>query len=70
MRCQRVCPYDRGVQGWAEVRGEFSEEETDYLLEGKFEGEPAAAMDEKLKRSGLELTLFPRNLEVLLRQKE
>jgi epoxyqueuosine reductase len=70
LRCQRVCPYDRGVQGWAELRGDFSEEETAYLLEGRFEGERAAALEEKLKAIGLDLTVFPRNLEVLLRQKE
>ncbi len=70
MRCQRVCPYNKGVQGWAEVRGEFSEEETAYLLDGKFSGDEAASMGSKLKSMGLDLTIFPRNLAALLRLRE
>jgi epoxyqueuosine reductase len=70
MRCQRACPYNKGVNGWAEVRGEFTEEETAYLLEGKFTGDEAAAMGAKLKTVGLDLNFFPRNLAALLRQKE
>jgi epoxyqueuosine reductase len=70
LRCQRACPYDKSVNGWAIARGEFSEEETAYLLEGRFEGERAAEMERKLATVGLELALFPRNLEALLRQKE
>jgi epoxyqueuosine reductase len=70
MRCQRACPYNKGVSGWAEIRGEFTEEETAYLLEGKFTGDEAAAMEGKLKTMGLDLTIFPRNLAVLLRLKE
>jgi epoxyqueuosine reductase len=70
MRCQRACPYNKGVQGWSEVRGVFTEEETAYLLEGTFTGDEAAAMEGKLKTMGLDLTIFPRNLAVLFRQKE
>jgi epoxyqueuosine reductase len=70
MRCQRVCPYNKGVQGWAEVRGVFTEEETAYLLEGKFNGSEANVMESKLKTMGLDLTIFPRNLAALLRLKE
>lgn len=67
LRCQKACPYDKEVRSWYEDRGEFSEEETEYLLKGKFSGSKAKRMDRKLKRLGLELTSFPRNLKVLLR---
>jgi epoxyqueuosine reductase len=70
LRCQRVCPYDKNVSAWMEARGEFSEEETAYLLRGEFSGEKAAAMDEKLKKVGLDLTVFPRNLQALLAAKD
>lgn len=66
MRCQRACPYDKKVVDWCEDRGEFSEEETAYLLRGKFKGDKAAEMQKKLNGVGLDLSLFPRNLEVLL----
>ena len=66
MRCQRACPYDIDVIDWCEDRGEFSEEETAYLLRGRFRGDKAAIIQKKLKRVGLDLSLFPRNLKVLL----
>jgi epoxyqueuosine reductase len=66
LRCQRACPYDKAVANWYENRGEFSEDETEYLLRGKFSGEKAAKMEKKLKRLGLDLTSFPRNLKTLL----
>lgn len=69
MRCQRACPYNREVQGWAEVRGGFTEEETAYLLDGRFEGDKAIVMEGKLRTMGLDLTIFPRNLATLLRSK-
>jgi len=68
MRCQRVCPYDRDVADWYEDRGVFTEKETTYLLNGKFLGVKAADMEKKLKRIGIDLTIFPRNLEALLAQ--
>lgn len=68
MRCQRVCPYNRMALDFTSARGELSEEETALLLSGQWEGEAAAALDEKLKGMGLSLSLFPRNLKVLLRQ--
>ena len=68
MRCQRVCPYDKEVIGWHIDSGKFSEEETAYLLKGDFSGPEAKKMDRKLKRLGLDLTVFPRNLEVHLRR--
>jgi epoxyqueuosine reductase len=66
MRCQMVCPYDKGVIDWREDRGEFSEGETAYLLRGRFRGVMAAEMQKKLGRVGLDLSTFPRNLKVLL----
>jgi epoxyqueuosine reductase len=69
MHCQRVCPYNREVIGWHWVLGDFTEDETGYLLKGEFSGSRAKAMDKKLKKLGLELSIFPRNLEVHLRQR-
>jgi epoxyqueuosine reductase len=66
MRCQRACPYDKEFVNRYEERGFFSEEETKYLLKGKFTGPKAKAMERKLKRIGLDLTTFPRNLRMLL----
>ncbi len=66
LRCQRACPYDKAVADWYEDRGEFSEDETAYLLRAKFSSEKATKMEKKLRRIGLDLTTFPRNLEVLL----
>lgn len=69
MRCQKACPYDKDIIDWHRDLGEFSEEETAYLLKGEFKGAKAKAMDLKLKRVGLDLSIFPRNLEVHLRQR-
>lgn len=66
MRCQLACPYDKDLVGWYEDREEFSDEETAYLLGGKFSGKKAAGMERKLKRVGLDLSSFPRNLRALL----
>jgi epoxyqueuosine reductase len=68
MCCQAACPYDKDVIGWREDRGRFSEEETAYLLRGRFSGSKAAKIEKKLKRLGLDLSIFPRNLEVLIAQ--
>ncbi len=68
MRCQRACPYDKDVVGLYEDRGVFTEDETAYLLNGKFRGEKAAKMEKKLGRLGIDLSIFPRNLKVLLAQ--
>jgi hypothetical protein len=49
------------------VEGErFSEEDTRYLLDGKFDGTQGKEMLAKLERCGLDLTVFPRNLQALL----
>jgi hypothetical protein len=53
------------------VEGEvYSEEETEYLLKGEFQNEAAEEIMEKLERSGLDLSIFPRNLVVLIDQAE
>jgi len=70
MHCQRVCPYNKAFIGSYTEGGEFSEIETAYLLEGEFKGEKAKAMEEKLKLIGLDLSIFPRNLQVLLDQRK
>ena len=67
MRCQKACPYDKDVRSWYEDRGEFSEEETEYLLKGEFSGAKAKKVARKLGRLGLDLSSFPRNLKVLIR---
>ncbi|OGS42216.1 MAG: hypothetical protein A3K67_02440 [Euryarchaeota archaeon RBG_16_62_10] len=66
MRCQKACPYNKEVAGWYEDRGEFSEDETAYLLKGRYSGKKAVSIERKLKQIGLDLSGFPRNLEVLL----
>ena len=70
MCCQRSCPYNKGVADWYVDRGVFDEAETEYLLQGRYRGRKAAAIQRKLKAVGLELRLFPRNLEVLLGKKQ
>ncbi|MFA5312366.1 MAG: 4Fe-4S double cluster binding domain-containing protein [Methanomassiliicoccales archaeon] len=67
MKCQDVCPYDRRARDWAEDGETFTEEETEFLLSGDLEGKRPDGMCEKLGRHGLDLTTFPRNLEVLLK---
>ncbi len=66
MHCQRVCPYDRDVIDWSEEGETFSEEETEYLLSGVYGDGRAKGIEKKLARSGLDLTIFPRNLKVLI----
>jgi len=68
MRCQWACPYDKEFRGWFEDREEFTEDDTAYLLEGRFAGKKAARIETKLKRIGLDLSSFPRNLRVVLEQ--
>lgn len=68
MLCQRACPYDKEVIGWCEDRVRFSEEETSYLLRGKYSGAKAAKIEKKLKTVGLDLSIFPRNLKALVAQ--
>lgn len=68
MICQRVCPANRGVIGRVEDRGEFTEDETAYLLAGDYsDKERAARVEEKLKAAGLDLFTFPRNLRAIIK---
>ncbi|MCE5297214.1 MAG: hypothetical protein LLG16_08960 [Euryarchaeota archaeon] len=67
VRCQNVCPYDKKVRDRAEDGESFSEEETAFILRGNFEGKTADEICRKLERHGMDLTIFPRNLEVLMR---
>lgn len=66
MRCQNVCPHNSSVAAWNEPRESFDEDDTGYLLAGRFEGERAKSMERRLAKLGLELSMFPRNLEVLV----
>jgi epoxyqueuosine reductase len=68
MRCQKICPYDKRVADWTVLRGELSAQETALLLEGRKDGEDVQALEGRLKSMGLDLAIFPRNLEVLLRR--
>jgi epoxyqueuosine reductase len=70
MHCQRACPYNKALIDSYSDGDEFSEEETEYLLQGEFKGDQAKAMEEKLKSIGLDLSIFPRNLKVLLDQRK
>jgi len=66
MTCQRACPYDRRFMNKIETGESFSEEETEYLLKGKYSGNKATALRRKLERADLDISTFPRNLEALL----
>lgn len=66
MRCQEVCPMDRDHLDSFVDGDVYTEEETDYLLQGDYQNEDAEEIMEKLDCSGLDLSLFPRNLKVLL----
>jgi epoxyqueuosine reductase len=70
MHCQRVCHYNKSLIASYTDGGEFSEAETAYLLRGEFKGDKAKAMEDKLKLIGLDLSIFPRNLKVLLEQQK
>jgi epoxyqueuosine reductase len=66
MRCQDSCPMNQ-VNLVSMVDGDvYSESETEYLLNGDYQNDDAEEIMEKLDRSGLDLSVFPRNLEVLL----
>jgi len=68
MRCQSVCPENKGVLSWVEEREEFSEEETRLLLAcAPLETLPTSTV-ERLRRLDIldDLPVFARNLSVLL----
>ena len=66
MICQRVCPCDREFLDSIEDGPSFTEEETDFILKGKYAGKKAAATQRKLNVVGVEMSVLPRNLKVLL----
>ena len=68
MRCQEACPMNQVNKGTMVEGDIYSEEETDYLLKGEFQNEEAEEIMEKLERSGLDLSIFPRNLMALIDQ--
>ncbi len=66
MICQRVCPYDKDALMDIKEGVAFSEQETSLLL-GEFNDEILGAkVDDKLGKVGLDRTIFPRNLKVLI----
>jgi epoxyqueuosine reductase len=66
MTCQRVCPYDQGALMEIKECVEFSERETSFLLGEIDDGSLGAELDVKLARVGLDRSIFPRNLKVLM----
>jgi epoxyqueuosine reductase len=66
MICQDVCPINKDSAASVVEGDVYSESETEYLLKGDYQNEEVEEIMEKLDRSGLELTIFPRNLLVLL----
>ncbi len=68
MRCQNACPMNHINKGSIIEGDVYSEAETDYLLKGEFQNENAEEIMEKLEHSGLDLSIFPRNLAILIDQ--
>jgi len=68
MRCQSICPENKGVLSWVEEREEFSEEEARLLLDcAPLENLPTSTV-ERLRRLDMvdDLPILARNLSVLL----
>ncbi len=66
MICQKVCPYNKNALMDIKEEVIFSEQETSFLL-GEFNDESLGAnVDHKLGRVGLDRSIFPRNLKVLM----
>lgn len=68
LHCQTVCPENRDFLGWIEKKEEFSQEETELLLEGKQLDRLPSSVIRKLERLELieYLDVLPRNLGALL----
>jgi epoxyqueuosine reductase len=66
MICQRVCPYDQGALGDVKDIVAFSERETSFLLGEVDDISLGSEVDLKLGRVGLDRSIFPRNLKVLI----
>ncbi|MFX1401713.1 MAG: 4Fe-4S double cluster binding domain-containing protein, partial [Promethearchaeota archaeon] len=71
LHCQRVCPANKKVINWVEKGPEFTEKETQQILEGKNEENLPELTIKKLKDYDLMeyLELFPRNIGVFLKNK-
>ena len=72
MRCQRVCPQNKGLVQWVGEEEEFSEEETILLLEGVAQDKLPVKTLRKLEHLGLVdyLDSIPRNLGIFFKKRE
>lgn len=72
MRCQRICPQNKGVIEWTEDSGQISEDEAGLLVENTPLKRLPASLVEKLEQMDLVqyLDVLPRNLKMLLDQIE
>jgi hypothetical protein len=66
MICQSVCPYDKNALMDIKEGVTFSEQETSLLLGDLTDESVGAMVDEKLGKVGLDRSIFPRNLKVLM----
>ncbi len=66
LHCQRVCPANKKVKYWIEPGPEFSEEETEFILNDKKLEHLPEGLKKKITKFDLDnyLELFPRNLGV------
>lgn len=68
--CQRACPEDKSFLKWIGERAEFSQEETELILEGQLTNDIPSTILEKLRTLDLadaeSLDNLPRNLRALL----
>lgn len=69
LHCQRVCPENKHLLQWFEGKEEFSEEETNLLLEGATVHQLPSATEKKLRRLDWieDVSSLPRNLGILLK---
>lgn len=69
LRCQRACPENQGLLDYCEFGPDFTEEETEALLDGSPAADLPRALEEKLEQWDLLdwLDVLPRNLEVHFR---
>jgi epoxyqueuosine reductase len=72
LRCQIVCPYNRLLTSWIEDIGEFSSEETEYLLSGIPPDSLPLSIIEKINLIDFKSHLhqIPRNLRALIRKEK
>ncbi len=72
LNCQLICPLNKSFDKWFEDQEKFSEEETNFILQGKAEDSLPDETVKKLGRLNLleDLNLLPRNLSVLIKQNQ